>query len=279
MPEQYTPLVTPPPTRDSPALWFAFQRGAILVSNTESAELPCCCSLEEHGVAALRSHYLGLLGERHCYAAEIDEAQPLPAGWAPLGLRDLFGLVDSTLAALSGRALQILDWERNHQFCSRCGTPMRARSDERARACPSCRFTSYPPVSPAVMVLITRGRELLLARKSVWPAGRYSAIAGFVEPGEMLEDTVIRETREEVGVEVGELRYFGSQPWPFPHSLMVAFTAEYAGGPVKPDGVEIEEAAWFDAEELPRLPPSVSISRRLITTVAAELARQYPRSR
>ncbi len=279
MPEQYTPLVTPPPTRDSPALWFAFQRGAILVSNTESAELPCCCSLEEHGVAALRSHYLGLLGERHCYAAEIDEAQPLPAGWAPLGLRDLFGMVDSTLAALSGRALQILDWERNHQFCSRCGTPMRARSDERARACPSCRFTSYTPVSPAVMVLITRGRELLLARKSVWPAGRYSAIAGFVEPGEMLEDTVIRETREEVGVEVGELRYFGSQPWPFPHSLMVAFTAEYAGGPVKPDGVEIEEAAWFDAEELPRLPPSVSISRRLITTVAAELARQYPRSR
>ena len=277
MPDQYTPLVTPPAAQDSPALWFAFQRGSILVSNAESAALPCCCTLEEHGVAAVRSHYLGLLGEQHCYAAEIDEAQPLPAGWAPLGLRDLFGMVDSTLAALSGRALQILNWERDHQFCSRCGTPMRARTDERARACPSCRFTTYPLVSPAVMVLITRGRELLLARKSVWPAGRYSAIAGFVEPGEMLEDTVVRETREEVGVEVGELRYFGSQPWPFPHSLMVAFTAEYAGGPVKPDGVEIEEAAWFDAEALPRLPPSVSISRRLITTVAAELARQYPR--
>ncbi|MBX3661948.1 MAG: NAD(+) diphosphatase [Burkholderiales bacterium] len=277
MPDQYIPLVTPPPDRDSPALWFAFQRGSILVCNTESAELPCCCTLEEHGVATVRSHYLGLLGERHCYAAEIEEAQALPAGWAPLGLRDLFGMVDSTLAALSGRALQILDWERNVQFCSRCGTPMRARTDERARACPSCRFTSYPPVSPAVMVLVTRGRELLLARKSVWPAGRYSAIAGFVEPGEMLEDTVVRETREEVGVEVGDLRYFGSQPWPFPHSLMVAFTAEYAGGPLKPDGVEIEEAAWFDAEALPRLPPSVSISRRLITTVAAQLARQYPK--
>ncbi|MCW5575245.1 MAG: NAD(+) diphosphatase [Burkholderiales bacterium] len=277
MPDQYTPLVTPPAAQDSPALWFAFQRGSILVSNAESAALPCCCTLEEHGVATVRHHYLGLLGNQHCYAAEIDEGQPLPAGWAPLGLRDLFGMVDSTLAALSGRALQIIDWERDHQFCSRCGTPMRARTDERARACPSCRFTSYPPVSPAVMVLITRGRELLLARKAVWPAGRYSAIAGFVEPGEMLEDTVVRETREEVGVEVGELRYFGSQPWPFPHSLMVAFTAEYAGGPVRPDGVEIEEAAWFDAEALPRLPPSVSISRRLITTVAAELARQYPR--
>ncbi|MDP1675003.1 MAG: NAD(+) diphosphatase [Burkholderiales bacterium] len=277
MPDQYIPLVTAPAAQDSPALWFAFQRGSILVSNAESAALPCCCTLEEHGVATVRHHYLGLLGEQHCYAAEVDEAQLLPAGWAPLGLRDLFGMVDSTLAALSGRALQLLEWERNHQFCSRCGTPMQARSDERARACPSCRFTTYPLVSPAVMVLITRGRELLLARKAVWPAGRYSAIAGFVEPGEMLEDTVVRETREEVGVEVGELRYFGSQPWPFPHSLMVAFTAEYAGGPVRPDGVEIEEAAWFDAEALPRLPPSVSISRRLITTVAAELAKQYPR--
>ncbi|MBY0269324.1 MAG: NAD(+) diphosphatase [Burkholderiales bacterium] len=277
MPDQYTPLATPPATQDSPALWFAFQRGSILVSNAESAALPCCCTLEEHGVATVRSHYLGLLGDQHCYAAEVDEAQPLPAGWAQLGLRDLFGMVDSTLAALSGRALQIIDWERNHQFCSRCGTPMQARSDERARACPSCRFTTYPLVSPAVMVLITRGRELLLARKGAWPPGRYSAIAGFVEPGEMLEDTVARETREEVGVEVGNLRYFGSQPWPFPHSLMVAFTAEYAGGAVRPDGVEIEEAAWFDVEALPRLPPSVSISRRLITTVAAELARQYPR--
>jgi NAD+ diphosphatase len=275
--QHYIPLITPPPAADGPALWFAFQRGSIVVIDPESAALPCCGSLAEHGVAAVRSHYLGLLGEKHCYAAEIEESHPLPAGWTTLGLRDLFGMVDSTLAALSGRALQIVDWERNHQYCSRCGTPMQARTDERARACPSCRFTSYPPVSPAVMVLITRGRELLLARKAAWPAGRYSAIAGFVEPGEMLEDTVVRETREEVGVEVGALRYFGSQSWPFPHSLMVAFTAEYTSGPVRPDGVEIEEAAWFDAEALPRLPPSVSISRRLITTVAAQLARQYPK--
>ncbi len=277
VPELYIPSVTPPPAQDSPALWFAFQRSSILLQSVESAVLPCCCNLTDHGIAPLRSHYLGQLGEQHCYAADVDDAHPLPAGWTTLGLRDLFGMVDDTVAALSGRAFQIIDWERNHQFCSRCGTPMQARTDERARTCPSCRFTTYPLVSPAVMVLITRGRELLLARKAVWPEGRYSAIAGFVEPGEMLEDTVVRETREEVGVEVGGLRYFGSQPWPFPHSLMVAFTAEYASGAVRPDGVEIEEAAWFDAEALPRLPPSVSISRRLILTVAAELARQYPR--
>lgn len=274
----YTPLYAPPASLDDPAIWFTFQRSAIVVSDPASAALPLCRDLAEHGLEPLRSTYLGLLGSRHCYAAELPERHALPRGWGTLGLRDLFSMVDGTTAALSGRALQIIDWERNHQFCSRCGTPMKARSDERARACPSCRFTSYPPVSPAVMVLITRGRELLLARKAEWVPGRYSAIAGFVEPGEMLEDTVARETREEVGVEVGELRYFGSQPWPFPHSLMVAFTAEYAGGEVKPDGIEIEEAQWFDAEALPNLPPSVSISRRLITTVAAELARRIPRN-
>lgn len=272
----YTPLYTPPEQSGQPALWFAFQRSSIIVIDAATATLPCCAQLIDHGVETVRSTYLGLLDERHCYAAEIDEQHPLPEGWAKLGLRDLFSMVDGTTAALSGRALQLLDWERNHQFCSRCGTPMHARSDERARACPACRFTSYPPVSPAVMVLVTRGRELLLARKSVWAPGRYSAIAGFVEPGEMLEDTVMRETMEEVGVKVGELRYFGSQPWPFPHSLMVAFTAEYAGGEIRPDGIEIEEAAWFDVEALPDLPPSVSISRRLITTVATDLARRMP---
>lgn len=270
---QYTPLVRPPQRRDEPALWFAFRRTQILVQNgTERPALPCCIDLGEHGLPAQRSHYLGLYGGRHCYAAEIPESQEIPAGWAALGLRDLFGLVETTLAALSGRAYQILDWDRNYQYCGRCGTPTEARVDERARTCPSCGLTSYPPVSPAIMTLVTRGRELLLARKAVWPRGRYSALAGFVEPGEMLEDTVARETREEVGVEVADIRYFGSQPWPFPHSLMIAFTAEYAGGVLKPDGVEIEEAQWFDAAALPKLPPGISISRRLIDTVAARLA-------
>jgi NAD+ diphosphatase len=131
---------------------------------------------------------------------------------------------------------------------------------------------SYPPVSPAIMILVTHEGKLLLARKPAFPSGRFSALAGFVEPGETLEDTVIRETREEVGVEVKNIRYFGSQPWPFPHSLMIAFTAEYAGGELRPDGVEIEETRWFEPSELPKLPPSISISRRLIDTVAGRLA-------
>lgn len=273
MENEYIPLVSPPAVRTEPALWFAFRRQEILVLNgAEQPAMPCCIDLGEHGLAPSRSHYLGLYGGRHSYAVEIPEGQALPEGWAALGLRDLFGLVETTLAALSGRAYQLLDWERNHQYCSRCGTATEARGEERARSCPACGYRTYPPVSPAVMILVTHEGKLLLARKPIWPDGRYSAIAGFVEPGETLEDTIKRETREEVGVEVKNIRYFGSQPWPFPHSLMIAFTAEYAGGELRPDGVEIVEAHWFDPRELPKLPGSISISRRLIDTVAGRLA-------
>lgn len=270
----YVPLVIPPERRDEPALWFTFRKAEILVVNgADRPALPCCADLGEHGLAPLRSQYLGLYSGRHCYAAEISDVQSLPADWSALGLRDLFGKVDGTLAALSGRAWQILEWERNQQYCSRCGGAMQARADERARRCPACSYTSYPPVTPAIMILVTRGRQLLLARKVGWPDGRYSALAGFVEPGEMLEDTVRRETMEEVGLEIKNMRYFGSQPWPFPHSLMVAFTAQYASGEIHPDGVEIAEARWFEPEELPKLPPSISISRRMIDTVAGKIAR------
>ena len=270
----YIPSHTPPQDRREPALWFAF-RGAELLTCADNGEhtLPCCVQLDEHGLASQRSQYLGTYDGKHCYAVEIGESAPLPQGWQPIGLRDAFGRFETTLAALSGRAYQILDWDRNHQYCGRCGTATVLRADERSRACPGCGRTTYPPVTPAIMVLITDGgRRVLLARNPIWPDGRFSALAGFVEPGEMLEDTVARETREEVGVEVKNIRYFGSQPWPFPHSLMIAFTAEYAGGEVRPDGVEIAEARWFDAEELPKLPPSISISRRLIDTISAELA-------
>jgi len=273
MDEQYVPLTVAPEARDEPALWFAFRRSEIVVVNGASRpELPCCIDLSVHGLAAQRAQYLGLYGGRHAYAVELSEAHALPEGWATLGLRDLFGLVDTTLAALSGRAYQILEWDRNHQFCSRCGTRTEPRADERSRACPACGLTSYPPISPAIMILVTHEGRLLLARKPAFPPGRFSALAGFVEPGEMLEDTVIRETREEVGVEVKNIRYFGSQPWPFPHSLMIAFTAEYAGGELRPDGVEIEEARWFAPDALPKLPPPISISRRLIDTIAGRLA-------
>ena len=269
----YTPLHSPPQRQDEAALWFAFRKGDLLVCPDASQPLPCCIDLAEHGVATQRSQYLGLYDSRHCYAVEFSDRGRLPDGWRLVGLRDAFALLDPDLAALSGRAYQILEWDRNHRYCSRCGAPVVQRPEERSRACTQCRLRFYPPVTPAVMVLITDGaKRVLLARKPASPPGRFSALAGFVEPGETLEATIARETREEVGVEVKNIRYFGSQPWPFPHSLMIAFTAEYESGEVRPDGVEIEEARWFAVDELPTLPASISISRRLIDTIAAELA-------
>ncbi len=163
MPNEYQPLVTPPAERNEPALWFAFHRGEMLIVQSEDeAQLPCCLDLSELGLSTVRSLYLGTYGGKHCYVSELEHANALPDGHELQGLRALFGNVDETLAALAGRAFQIMEWDRNHQYCSRCGTPTEARREERSRACPKCKYTTYPPISPAIMVLITRGREILL---------------------------------------------------------------------------------------------------------------------
>jgi NAD+ diphosphatase len=189
--------------------------------------------------------------------------------WA--GLRSLFGALDDMLFALVGRAVQIMDWDRSHQYCGRCGTPTRVKPTERARECPSCGQSHYPRIAPAVMALVRRDDTLLLARSPHFPPGMHSALAGFVEPGESLEQCLVREVREEVGIEVANLRYFSSQPWPFPHSLMIAFNCDYAGGELTPDMGEIEAAGWFALHELPLLPNRISIARRLIDSTIAQM--------
>lgn len=191
-----------------------------------------------------------------------DALAPEGARWA--GLRSLFGVMADDLVAIAGRASQIADWDRTHRYCGVCATASTRDPNERARRCPACGHTAYPRISPAMMCLVKRGNEILLARNINFPAGRYSALAGFLEAGESIEDAVHREVEEEVGIRVANLRYFSSQSWPFPHSLMIAFTAEYAGGELTPNGHEIAEASWFDANNLPQLPPRVSIARALI---------------
>lgn len=206
-----------------------------------------------------------------CKAADLDalpEASVL-ANFRSASLRDVFLAAGAEAFALAGRAVQLLDWAQQHRYCGRCGTPTVPGADAAARACPQCGLQAYPRISPAVMVLVRKGSALLLARSPRFKAGVYSALAGFVEAGETLEACVAREVREEVGIEVRNLRYFGSQSWPFPNSLMIAFTAEYAGGELAPDGVEIEDAAWFEADNLPLLPDPISISRVLIDAAIA----------
>lgn len=198
-----------------------------------------------------------------CYAADIDGLPENVTGQL-MPVRSLFGLGGAEAFALAGRATQLMDWRKNHRYCGRCSTPTVIKSGEFAMSCPACGLLAYPRISPAVMVLIERGDELLLARSAHFKPGVFSALAGFVEPGETLEQCAVREVREEVGVEIANLRYFRSQPWPFPDSLMLAFFADYAGGVITPDPSEIEAAGWFSRRALPLLPDPLSIARQLI---------------
>lgn len=203
-------------------------------------------------------------------ASAHDALAPSGSRWA--GLRSLFGVMSDDLVAIAGRAGQLIDWDRTHQFCGACATPTERDAHERARRCPACKHAAYPRISPAMMCLVTRGNEILLARNVNFPAGRYSALAGFLEAGESIEDAISREVREEVGIEVKNPAYFASQSWPFPHSLMIAFTAEYAGGDLTPNGHEIAEADWFSRDTLPQLPPRISVARALIDHTLAKLS-------
>jgi NAD+ diphosphatase len=238
------------------------------------ARLPLFKDHNPWGSDTTRTLYLGRLGGVDCWTAELPANAPAPAGLAWEGLRPLFSVLDDDHFALAGRALQLLQWDRDHRFCGRCGTPTEPKRDERVRVCPACKLSAYPRVAPAVMALVHRGNQVLLARSPRFPAGMYSALAGFVEPGESLEQCLAREVEEEVGVRISNSRYFASQPWPFPHSLMIAFVCEYAGGEIRPQAAEIEDAKWFEVLQLPKLPSKISIARRLIDAVCQDIVRE-----
>lgn len=200
-------------------------------------------------------HLLGRDAGRMVLAALAGPEAELGPGAQWVHLRKLYGAVEEADWALAGRAVQIIQWDLNHQFCGRCGGQTEHHNADRARVCRSCGTMAYPRLTPAVIVLVERedGRALLAWGRQ-FPGRFFSALAGFVEPGESLEECVLREVKEEVGIEVGELAYFGSQPWPFPHSVMIGFTARYVGGELQPQESEIVEADWFHHDELPPVP-------------------------
>ena len=283
---------TRPPDTDTgaPAHWFVFRGDQLLVEvgppdprpgddprvreRPSWARVPLLKNNSLLWSEAIRTLYLGGLAGTDCWAAEVTGAQA-PAGHDWVGLRALFSVLEDAHFALAGRAIQLLDWDRSHKYCGRCGTPTHPRAEERVRVCPACKLSAYPRVAPAVMALVTRGRELLLGRSPHFPSGMYSALAGFVEPGETLEQCVAREVAEEVGVSVTNLSYFASQPWPFPHSLMIAFVCDWAGGEIHVQEGEIEAADWFDVLQLPKIPSKISIARRLIDAVSFEIRRKF----
>lgn len=186
------------------------------------------------------------------------------SGYVSLSRRDLPALFGYEIFNRAGIAYQMMNLLRHNRFCGACGEPMRDHAADRARECPACGNLVFPVLSPAIIVAVQKDGMLLMGHGVNFPSGRYSVLAGFVEPGETLEEAVVREVYEESRVRVTNVRYFGSQPWPFPASMMLGFTADWESGDPEPGDGELSDVRWFAPKTLPEIPPSVSISRRLI---------------
>lgn len=258
--------VYPEPEGTAPARkrWILVQGSSVFFTSKPAPGTVLMPDSLPAGLTSGAPVYLGTRNDIVYYAAEVAAGAAPPTGWQPSPVRELFGTVPDDDLAVASYAVRILDFDRSTVFCGRCGARTRPVTTERARICTACDHIIYPRISPAVIVLIKKGEEVLLARSPHFPSGLFSVIAGFNEPGENLEQTVHREVGEEVGITVRNLRYFGSEPWPFPDSLMIGFVADHAGGEIRIDNQEIEAAGWFTRDALPLVPPVESISRALI---------------
>ncbi len=260
----------PPEAASEDTLYFVFLDGRLL-SIVEHG-LPRPITANEFPLGRCRSCRQDLPGHlaRKNTVFAIDASGSCSEPYVLGELRSWLGRVESSLFYLAGRAKQIVDWNRDHTHCGRCGTPTEDHHSDRAKQCPDCGMISYPRLSPSIIVLVRRCDEALLARNASWPHGMYSTIAGFVEPGESIEQTVHREVLEEVGLRVTNLRYMGSQPWPFPNSLMLGFHADYESGEISCNDEEIAEADWFRYDNLPNRPGGTAISGWLIDSFVKE---------
>jgi NAD+ diphosphatase len=261
----FLPLCTTSASGSALRHWFIFKEDRLLFRNHDDRiTLPCCDLPPFSAEEIIYSRCIGVYDGTICMVAELKADIPPREDHFFTGLRQAHAHLSADLWAIAGRASQVLTWHHHNRFCGACGAAMEENSDELLKCCPQCDFTAYPRLSPAVIMAVTKGNTILLGRSSRFPGKMYSTLAGFVEAGETLEDAVIREVQEEAGIEVTDVRYVGSQSWPFPHSLMLGFTAEYAGGTLELDNDELEDAGWFAPDNLPELPMKISIARKLI---------------
>jgi NAD+ diphosphatase len=243
---------------------YAFTEEKLVLGAGDAPRAPTLAEAKRAGLELGTTWPLGTLDGVPRLATALAEGAKLPDSMRTSTVRRLFGALDPRelfIAALGG---QIAHFDRTTRFCGQCGRPTTISAGQRAKRCDPCERELHPHVAPCVIVLVTDGPRVLLTRGPKFPPGMYGLVAGFVEPGESLEGCVSRELLEETGITIGPPRYVASQPWPFPSQLMVGYVAEYASGEVKPDLTELEDARFFGPDELPMLPPPLSIARTLL---------------
>jgi NAD+ diphosphatase len=250
---------------DETSLMFCIKDGLLLIHKDKSKNsLPSFREITE--LTGNRTNWL-YLGERHgipCCCIGVDEGMIVPDTFEFCDIRQLYSVLEFEVWQLAGYARQIVDWDRNFTYCGRCGRETSYMKDERAKVCDACGLINYPRISPAIIVAVVRDGKILLAQGTRFRLPFYSVLAGFVEPGENLEECIVREVREEAGIEIENIRYFSSQPWPFPDSLMIAFFADYKSGEITIDPIELIDAGWFTPDNLPDIPPEGSVARKMI---------------
>jgi NAD+ diphosphatase len=263
--KRYIPSVTPENENYDYSWWFIFYSNKLLVKITDNSfTIPYEKCLDKLNISPVRIQYFGTLSGKSCYAVEVDSDNLDNNEMSFMNLRSLFERLDEDILLVAGKAYQIVIWNQTHQYCGRCGSETENLKNEMAKICPKCGFISYPRICPVTITAIIKDNKLLLAHNKSFLNNMYSIISGFVEAGETLEECVQREAFEEIGIKIKNIKYFSSQPWPFPNSLMTGFTAEYDSGTISVDGTEIDDAGWFSADDLPKIPGKMSISRQLI---------------
>ena len=247
-------------------IYFLFYKNELLVKSEDNkAVIPKIQDLENLKFNNIQ--YLGSLNGQNCFCGELDENDEnpiIPNDMYFSKLKALTHQLSEDMFWIGGRAIQLVNFNNEHKYCGRCGALTHAVDGERAKKCPKCGLINYPRICPAIIVAVVRDGKLLLAHNNQSAKDLYSVVAGFVEVGETFENCVVREVLEETGINVKNIKYFGNQPWPFPNSLMIGFTAEYASGEIQVDGVEIGDANWYSSNEMPVTPDSISIAKKLI---------------
>lgn len=242
---------------------FAFYNGELLIkfSNNKSF-IPLWEDIKK--LDFIQVNCIGELNLIKCFALELKFNENLPKGMEFVKLRQCGMILNEDIFQVAGRASQLLSFERNNIFCGKCGERLQNKEAERAKVCKICDLTIYPTISPAIIVAITKGDKILLAHNRTFENNKYSVLAGFLESGESLEECTKREVFEEVGIAIKNIKYFNSQSWPFPNSLMIGFFAEYDGGNIQVDGIEIDNANWFSKDNLPNIPEKNTIAGKMI---------------
>ena len=256
-------------------LWLLFHQHEVLV-HSETLAFPYFSHETILNLTHSEDYSLGFVDGLSVRVGRLLEDVPIPDGYQLRSLRSLLMHMSAEQFALAGAAAQVLEWVRTHRFCGCCGTPTIPHpKGERAMVCPACENTQYPRINPCVIVAIHKDDTILLARAQRYSVPMYSLLAGFVEAGETLEQAVVREVAEESGIQIKNLRYVSSQPWPFPNNLMLGFTAEWAAGELVIQEEELLDAQFFRYDALTMIPPAGSISYQLIHATVTELAHKY----